>query len=92
MKSMIYLVDIILNYGGCQQNAAASCYLYAEGFLYELGGYPASRRFEILVIRLCDTGCLMEHTESRTGRPLPREIVVTEEEIVEIVETIQPRV
>ena len=47
------LVDIILTYGECQQNAAAACRLYAERF--PLRNHPAPRMFVNLVRRLRET-------------------------------------
>lgn len=78
------LVDIILSYGECQQNAAAACRLYAERF--PLRNQPAPRTVVNLLIRLRDTGYLKEQRGGHAGRPPPREMVEIEENILEIVE------
>lgn len=77
------LVDMLILYGECHQNAAAASRMYAERFLRRHP--PGPRQFTNLVQRARETGNLQEHRGGHAGRPRLQQMLDLEEEILEII-------
>lgn len=78
------LVDMLLIYGECGQNAAAAQRLYAERFPNRHA--PAATRFVTLVQRARDTGEIRSHRGRDGGPGRPLRVINAEEDILNLVE------
>ncbi|KAL1510086.1 hypothetical protein ABEB36_004741 [Hypothenemus hampei] len=79
------LVDMILIYGECHQNAAAAASrVYSECFPLRVHPRPAA--FVRLIQRARDTGELRENRGRHAGSGRPPQMLEVEEEIINLIE------
>ncbi|CAG9764580.1 unnamed protein product [Ceutorhynchus assimilis] len=78
------LVDMILIYGECHQNAGAASRVYSERFPLRIHPKPAA--FVRLIQRARDYGELRENRGRHAGRGRPPQMLAVEEEINNLID------